>query len=354
MTEITVPRLGWSMEQGTFLGWLKADGDTVRAGEALFALEGDKSAQDIEATAAGVLRIAPGGPKEGDVVPVGTVLGHLEGAAVERRVAVTPRARRAARERGVDLSRITGTGRGGRVRERDVLALGPSSAAAPRKLGNVRRAIAERLMRSFHGVAPCTLTTTADATNLLNLRRQFKDAGQEPVPSITEFIVKLSALALKAHPALNSRWGDDGVVMLEDVHVGVAVDSEAGLLVPVLRHADRLGLRELCRQARPLFEKARAGTLTAADMEGGTFTVSNLGAFGVDAFTPILNGPQAAILGVGRIEKRPVFSDGQITARDQTTLSLTFDHRIIDGAPAARFLQSVRKGIEAPAALLIA
>lgn len=209
-------------------------------------------------------------------------------------------------------------------------------------------------MHSLHSTAPCTLTTTADATNLLNLRSQFKDAGQGPVPGITDLLVKLSALALKAHPGINARWDDDRVVHLDDIHVGIAVDAEAGLLVPVVRHADTLPLRELCRQARVLIEKARAGTLPAADMEGGTFTVSNLGAFGIDAFTPILNHPQAAILGVGRIEKRPAVVDGQIIARAQVTLSLTFDHRVADGAPAARFLQAVRKGVESPAALLIA
>lgn len=355
MAEIIIPRLGWSMEQGAFLGWLKADGDAVRAGEPLFTLEGDKAAQEVEAVADGVLRIAPDGPRVGDVVPVGAVIGHLEGAA-RRRVVVTPRARRAAKERGVDVSRLVGTGRGGRVRERDVLAVGPAPEGQPRphkKATNVRRAIAERVMRSLHEAAPCTLTTSADATNLLNLRRQFMDAAQEPVPGITELIVKLSALALRAHPGMNSRW-EDGVVLLDNVHVGIAVDTEAGLLVPVLRHVDTVPLRELCRQARQLVDKARGGTLSATEMEGGTFTVSNLGALGVDAFTPVLNGPQAAILGVGRIEKRPVVSEGQIVPRDQMTLSLTFDHRIADGAPAARFLQAVRKGIESPAALLIA
>ena len=408
MTEITVPRLGWSMEQGTFLGWLRRDGDAVRAGEPLYTLEGDKSAQEIEAIADGVLRIAPDGPKEGEVVLVGAVLGQLastspsdpfseaekgdrksidlaDGGATTRvaahaeraplnpptrstpldplsasergsrgeveesgsggdRTPITPRARQAAKERGIDASSVVGTGRSGRVRERDVLAAAP---AAPRSL---RRAIAERVAHAARTTVPVTLTTVADATNLLNLRQQFKTAGQEPVPTLNDFLVKLAALALRAHPALNARWQDGAAMPWDEVNVCLAVDTDAGLLAPVIRHADKLPLRELSAQTRSLIEKARAGK---ADGEGGTFTVTNLGAFGIDAFTPVINWPQSAILGVGRIEKRPAVIEGHVVARDQVTLSLTFDHRVADGAPAARLLQAVRQAVEHPAARLI-
>ncbi|MBY0231517.1 MAG: 2-oxo acid dehydrogenase subunit E2, partial [Gemmataceae bacterium] len=198
--------------------------------------------------------------------------------------------------------------------------------------------------------APVTLTASADATNLLNLREQFKESGQAPVPTLNDLLLKLVALALKAHPALNARWSGDEIVPAVEVHVCLAVDAEAGLLAPVVRRADALPLRDLSALTRRLIEQARQGK---ADGEGGTFTLTNLGMFGIDAFTPIINWPQVAILGVGRIAKRPAVEGGAVVARDLVTLSLTFDHRATDGAPAARFLQEVVRAIENPAARLI-
>lgn len=390
MSEIVLPRLGWNMEQGVFLGWLKKDGDRVAVGEPLFSVEGDKAVQEIEAVEAGVLRIAATGPKDGDTVPVGTIIGHLEtsasvpkppppaspsvrrlaremgvdlaavvgngpGGRVDaddvrahqgRRNNATPRARKAAREAGVDVANLTGTGRDGRVRACDVPAA-PAKAAS-----NTRQTIAQRMVHSLRSTAPVTLTTTADATNLAALREQFK-AIDGTAPSFTDLFVKLTALALMKHPDLNARWQDDRVVASPDVHVGVAVDTEGGLLVPVIRSVPALGVRQLAAESKRLIEKARARKLTADEMQGGTFTVTNLGAFGIDAFTPIINWPECAILGIGRIQKTPVVRDGQIVARDVVTLSLTFDHRIADGAPAARFLAALVKGVENPAAVLV-
>jgi pyruvate dehydrogenase E2 component (dihydrolipoamide acetyltransferase) len=252
-----------------------------------------------------------------------------------------------AHELNVDWTRLHGSGRTGRIRERDIRAAVPTPAR-PQPLAPTRRAIAARMLTSVRSTAPVTLTTTADASNLVNLRRQFQAASAESIPSYTDFIVKLTAVALQAHPSLNARWDEDPIVLLNDVHIGVAVDGDAGLVVPVIRDVPKLGLRQLAARSRELIEHARTRKLTADEMQGGTFTVSNLGSFGIDAFTPIINYPECAILGVGRIQRQPAVVGEQIVAREQVTLSLTFDHRIVDGAPAARFLDMLRKCIENP------
>jgi pyruvate dehydrogenase E2 component (dihydrolipoamide acetyltransferase) len=209
------------------------------------------------------------------------------------------------------------------------------------------------MLASHHSTAPVTLTTTADAVNLVNLRNQFKAAGGDNVPSYTDFLVKLTAVALAKHPLLNARWEGEQIVTPPDIHIGIAVDTDAGLLVPVVRDVPVLGLRQLSARTRDLATRARARQLVADELRGGTFTLTNLGAFDIDAFTPIINYPQCAILGIGRIERRPVVVGEQVVARDQVTLSLTFDHRIVDGAPAARFLQTLRSLIENPGPALM-
>lgn len=361
---ITIPRLGWNMEEGVFVGWLKADGDLVRAGEALFGLESEKATEDIECLDEGILRIAPAGPQKGDVIPVGAVIGYLAkagetvsfeiraarpvqatlkkdppvAAVVQNRrdePAISPRAQRVARELGIDWTKLQGTGRTGRIRERDVRAAGETRHSPP-----IRKTIADRMLASHRSTAPVTLTTTADATNLVNRRAQLK-AANGIVPSYTDFLVRLSAIALQQHPHLNARWADDRIVLCPGIHIGIAVDTDAGLFVPVVRDVPSLRLQELAERSRDLVERARQRKLTADEVQGGTFTVTNLGAFGIDAFTPIINFPECAILGMGRIERRPVVRGEQIAIRAQITLSLTFDHRIVDGAPAARFLQTL-------------
>jgi len=413
-TEIKLPRLDWNMEYGTFLGWLKQPGDAVAAGDALFTLEGDKAVQEIEALDSGVLSLPANGPKEGDRVPVGTVLGYLlavgetapssastpspppaiespvvssasvpaspsvrrlarelgvsldniQGTGATGRITaddvkafkqpvsateafISPRAKATAGRMGVDWKTVKGSGRDGRIRERDIV--GRTPAAAPSK---IRKVIAERMVHSLRTTAPVTLHTTADASQLLNVRNQFKAAGGD-VPTITDLFVKLSARVLQQHPVINARWEDDRVTLSEAIHIGVAVDTPAGLMVPVVRDVPRLSLKQVTAKAKELIDKARAGTLSAEAMRGGTFTLTNLGAFGIDAFTPIINWPECAILGVGRIQKIPVVADGQIVARDTVTLSLTFDHRIADGAPAARFLQALVRELENPVPGLI-
>jgi pyruvate dehydrogenase E2 component (dihydrolipoamide acetyltransferase) len=429
---ITIPRLGWDMEEGVFAGWLKQDGEAVKPGESIFTLESDKATQDIESLDGGTLRIAPDSPGTGDTVAVGAVIGYLvtagepspfekepvtaepssaaplAGPAVRRlarelgvdlrtvtgtgaagriteedvrghdrqpaaavapnangpvhqgrKHAVSPRARRVAAELKIDTTQLQGSGRTGRIRERDVraaaarLSVARDTPAVPTRAGvsSIRRTIAERMVQSLRSTAPVTLTTTADATNLVSLRRQFQAiaAGADIViPSYTDFLVKLAALALEKHPSLNARWDGAACVVSADIHVGIAVDTEAGLLVGVVRDVPRLGVRQLAARARDLAERARKRQLSTEEMQGGTFTVTNLGAFGIDAFTPIINYPECAILGVGRIQRQPVVVGEQVVVRDIVTLSLTFDHRAVDGAPAARFLQTLSKLIENP------
>ena len=376
MTEIVLPRLGWTMEEGVFQGWLKRDGESVKAGEAIFSVEGDKAVQEIEALATGTVRIAVGGPQDGDTIPVGTVLGHIEterggefpnspviarnevvnddkiALAKERPVhvesqAITPRARKAARERAVDLEGVIGTGRHGRIRERDI-----PLPEQPQRSSPLRKTIAERMLHSQRTTAAVTLTAILDATNLVNLRDQFKATGAA-VPSFTDLFVKLTALALERHPEMNARWQDDGIVAIPDIHIGIAVDTPAGLLVPVIRDVPSMTLRQLAARTKSLVEKAQARTLAPDEMRGGTFTITNLGACGIDAVTPIINWPEGAILGIGEIRKQPMVVDDRIVARHAVTLSLTFDHRLVDGAPAARFLKTLRIAAENPSAWLV-
>ena len=389
---ITIPRLGWNMEEGIFAGWLKQDGELVRAGDPLFSLEGDKATQDVESIDPGILRIPPTAPAIGAKVIVGAVIGYLveAGAASDldapsvrpddeaevrptpeaRSVSVapergnrtrsTPLARRIARDLGIDLTRLAGSGNGGRIRKADVLlAAKVDDRPAPARsipISPARRTIAARMVASGTTTAPVTLTTTVDATNLVSLRRQYKEAGSPArlVPSITDLFVKLTALALRDHPMLNSRWADDRIEVSEAIHLGIAVDAEAGLLVAVLRDVERLSLSQIAERSRAVIERIRERRFSLEDISGGTFTITNLGAFGIESFTPIINPPECAILGLGRIARQPVMVGEQVVARERMALSLTFDHRIVDGAPAARFLQDLAAKVENPSPWLIA
>jgi pyruvate dehydrogenase E2 component (dihydrolipoamide acetyltransferase) len=380
---VIIPRLGWNMEEGLFLGWLAKDGDPVRAGESLFRLESEKAAEDIECHDAGILRIAPNGPQVGDTLPVGCVIGYLVQADEEFQIAdfqlqiekqpiaqsrpaissnpavshlqsaiSSPRARQVAAELGVDWTKLQGSGRNGRIREKDVRA-----AAQTRGTGKivplsfVRRAGVDRLVKSVQSTVPVTLTTTADVTDLLKLRQQFKHT-LDPPPSLTDVLVKLTALALQQHPLLAARWAQDHLVLPDAIHIGIAVDTDAGLVVPVVHEAALSSLRQIAARSRELIARARAGKLTTKDLQGGVFTITNLGMFGIDAFTPIINYPECAILGIGCIRRAAVFVNDKPVAREQITLSLTFDHRIVDGAPAARFLQTLTNTIENPGAVI--
>jgi pyruvate dehydrogenase E2 component (dihydrolipoamide acetyltransferase) len=377
---ITIPRLGWNMEEGTFAGWLKADGDPVRPGEPLFALESEKATEEVEGLDAGFLRIPPDGPNAGDKLTVGTVIGYVVATADEpipssgapaavapapsatapapasrererpEQPRSSPRARRAAHELGIDWTKLDGTGKTGRIRERDVRGAGgtsePGGSLVP--ITPIRRTIAARMLESHRTTVPVTLTTTSDATNLVRLRSQVKAAGG-PIPSYTDLFVKLVAVTLAKHPLLAGRWTDEGIRLPQAIHIGIAVDTDAGLLVPVVRDVPSLGIREVAAATRELIDRARGGRLATADMQGACFTVTNLGAYGIDGFTPVINPPECAVLGVGQIARRPAVVGDAVVPRDQVTLSLTFDHRVVDGAPAARFLQAIAQAVEDPA-----
>ena len=405
--EICIPRLGWSMEEGVFVGWLKHDGDEVRAGEPLFELEGEKGLQEVEANDAGVLRIPPNAPPAGSTLAVGALLGYLvvageappwesgeatsastPGAAAPatpvvcdglaetetngrhgasangeaHRIASSPRARRVAGELGVDWKQLQGTGAQGRVREADVRTAAAKPEPAARTVGGKsvphsprRRTIAQRMLASRQQTAPVTLTTRVDATNLIALRNQFKAAGGI-TPSFTDIAAKLTALVLLHQRELAGRWCEDHLELpaSDALDISFAVDADDGLVVPVLRDVARRSLVEIAQESQRLVALARSNRLTAADMQDGVFTITNLGSYGIDAFTPIINLPQAAILGLGAIRREPVvLPDDQIVVRDLITLSLTFDHRAVDGAPAAKFVQALAGAFSQPVAWLL-
>jgi pyruvate dehydrogenase E2 component (dihydrolipoamide acetyltransferase) len=277
----------------------------------------------------------------------------------QTQIKVSPVARRLAEEAGVDLAALAAQKPGARIQREDVeevIAQRPRGQAVP--ITQIRRVIAQRMVESSQATAAVTLTTEADATDLVALREQLK-ASLAPrgliVPTYNDFITKLTGLALQEHPILNAYWkpgggpDDGGEIFIPDyVHIGVAVDTEAGLLVPVIRDAPAKSVQQIAEEARILADKARAGQLTLDDMQGGTFTITNLGMYGIDAFTPIINLPQCAILGVGRIISKPAVWNDQVVPRKMIALSLTFDHRVVDGAPAARFLNTVREYTEQP------
>jgi pyruvate dehydrogenase E2 component (dihydrolipoamide acetyltransferase) len=288
----------------------------------------------------------------------------------------------AAGELGVDFARVKGTGPGGRILERDVVAAAsserqiapaaPAIAVAPAgpstpmvetpgdgtfvPLVGIRRTIADRMVHSQQTVAEVTLTAEADVAEIVKLRDQVGAEWEKQhgfKVSYTEVIVKAVAKALREHPYLNSSLTDQGIRLHDDVNVGVAIAVDEGLMVPVVRKADQKSLLEIAHSVRELTERAHAGRLGRDDVGGGTFTISNMGMLGVEAFTPIINWPECAILGVGRIAERAVVRDGQIAARPTMWLSLTFDHRIVDGAPAGRFLARVRQLLESPYLLFV-
>jgi pyruvate dehydrogenase E2 component (dihydrolipoamide acetyltransferase) len=302
-----------------------------------------------------------------------------EGAIVERDVRaylvqpgeprITPVARRMAEGAGLDWRKLRGSGGQGRVMSQDVrqaLAQAGAPPAAPRgsvpiaqpsaepvetvPFSSVRAVVAERMASSHSQTAPVTLTTEADATALVKLRGALAHDGIEA--SYTDLFACVLGRALRDHPALNASLEGDHIRRWREVHLGVAVDTERGLLAPVIRNVDRKGLRQIAEEMKDLTERARAGLCTPDELRGSTFTLTNLGMFGIDAFTPLINLPECAILGVGRIKAQPVVVEGAVVGREMVWLSLTFDHRLVDGGPAARFLQRMAQLIERPHLLI--
>ena len=377
--KVIMPKLGMAMTEGTVVKWLKPDGARVEKGERIAVVMSKKITYEVEAPASGILRHAAA---EKEVKAVGEVIAYIAEpgevipelekvpaappvaevpaeAPAPKEILATPAAKRLAKEHGVDLSQVKGTGPGGRITEKDVMAFVEARKAPPpppRPPAKVipfigmRQAIAERMTQSLQTMAQVTITTEIDATELVRMREQLK--GEFDL-TYTDMVVKAAAIALKKHPLLNSTLIGDEIHLLDEVHIGVAVALEGGLIVPVVRDADKKSLKEIAAETRRLAEGARAGTLTVDEVTGSTFTVTNLGMYGVDVFTPIINPPEVAILGVGRIVEKPSFQQGQIVPRAMMHLSLTFDHRIVDGAPAAEFLRTVKELLENPYRLLL-
>jgi pyruvate dehydrogenase E2 component (dihydrolipoamide acetyltransferase) len=397
--EVSLPRLGQGMEAGTIVRWLKSEGDKVEKGEALYELDTDKVTQEVEAEASGTLLKILG--QEGEEIAVGkriAVIGE-EGEAVELdeeaseegspgpareeereqgreasaeepkadereaeekevppsngRIKASPLARRVARERGIDLAGLTGTGPEGRIVAEDVerAAATPAHAtvgAAPLEaevvpLTSIRRTIARRLTEAWEAPA-FQISMSADMTRALALRERLRD---EKV-TVTDVLTKLAAIALLRHREVNAHFAGDEVRIFPTANVGLAVATERGLLVPVIRECERKSLIQLAVERGQLVQRAREGKLSADDLEGGTFTISNLGMYGVEQFIAVLNPPQAAILAVGAIEERPVAENGELVVRPMMSLTLTCDHRAVDGAKAAEFLRELKMLLEEP------
>jgi pyruvate dehydrogenase E2 component (dihydrolipoamide acetyltransferase) len=399
--EVSLPRLGQGMEAGTIVRWLKSEGDTVEKGEALYELDTDKVTQEVEAEASGtLLKILA---QEGEEIAVGkriAVIGE-EGEAVEveedpqedeqeegsagpireeerergrdasadgepepepeakepaqanGRIKASPLARRVARERGIDLAGLIGTGPEGRIVAEDVerAVATPAHAtagAAPLEaevvpLTSIRRTIAKRLTKAWE--APVfQISMSADMTRAVALRERLRD---EKV-TVTDVLTKLAAIALLRHREVNAHFADDEIRIFPSANVGLAVATERGLVVPVIRDCERKSLVQIAADRGALVSRAREAKLTAEDLEGGTFTISNLGMYGVEQFIAVLNPPQAAILAVGAIEERPVAESGELVVRPLMSMTLTCDHRAVDGAKAAEFLREVKTLLEEP------
>lgn len=286
---------------------------------------------------------------------------QAKAAAAPVEVLATSAAKKLAQERGVNLAEVHGTGSGGRITEQDVLALveAQARAAAPPPAApsaariipfmGMRQSIADHMVESLQTTAQVTLTMEIDATELVKLRTQLKTDFEL---TFTDLLVKAVAKTLKKHPLLNATLIGNEIHLLEEIHLGIAVALPDGLIVPVLRDADKRTVPEIAQEARRLAQGARDGTLSVDEVTGGTFTITNLGASGIDAFTPIINAPEVAILGVGRIADKPVFQGEQVVKRSLMVLSLTIDHRIVDGAPGADFLKSLKELLEMPYRLL--
>jgi pyruvate dehydrogenase E2 component (dihydrolipoyllysine-residue acetyltransferase) len=423
MTEITMPRLSDSMQEGTILAWLKADGEYVSLGEPLVEIETDKAAMTYAAEAAGTLQILAA---EGDSLPVGAPVARLaesaqpapsgsperrpgpaaspapktaapqagsaapeasEIAASEdcrhaptgnghrRSTRATPLARRAAELHGVRLQDIVGTGPLGRITRTDVLAKAalpatrPPAASAPApgappspefgkgevevvELSRLQATVARRMAQAKATIPHFQVQTEVAIDAAMALRGQLKDTG-ELTPSLTDLIVKASALALRRHRTVNASYRDGNLELYSRVNVGIAVAAENALVVPTIFDADQKSLGTIAQEAHRLAERVRDGTITPPELSGATFTVSNLGMYGMTAITPVINAPQAAILGVGAAREVLAREQGEIVGRQLVTLTVSCDHRILYGAQAAQFLATIGELLQQPVRLML-
>ena len=408
--EVLMPQLGLTMEEGTVSQWVKHEGDPVKTGDVLLEITTDKLTNEVTSEHDGVLlRIVA---QEGEDVPVkgllcyvgqaGESVGDAHAAApaaaapaaasaapaaapaaapvAGARLRVSPLARKMAAKLGVDLSKLTGSGPSGRIRQQDVLAAAnaaqaaapaPAAAAAPAarpaakgglelmegdtvvKLAGMRKVVAQRMLQSHTEIPPVTQNTKVDVTELMKFRKMLlAETGSKY--SVNDLILKATAKCLRAHPEVLVSLDGDQIIQRAHVNLGMAVALDAGLIVPVIRDADRLGLDALSAAAKDLASRAKSNKLTPDEYKGSTFSVSNLGMFGIETFTPIVNQPDAAILGVCAVEDELVMDDqGGISKHQVMRLSFTYDHRLIDGAVAAKFVMALRDLLEKPMSIIL-
>jgi len=409
MAQVIMPKMGDGMVEGTILRWLKKEGDTVEIGDIVAEVETDKASVELPAEASG--KLANILAKEGDTVPVGTVIAEILGegeqpqatkpaqptvaaeelaapggeiavsepevspteAPARERVKASPLARRIAEEAGIDLAMVRGTGPGGRIVERDVQqfiaarqvaprvpvaepspAVSPPEAAAltgGEPLSRMRRLIAERTTLTKQTVPHFYVTMDNDMTEVMALRERLNAALPDDAPkiSVNDLVTKACALALARYPQVNALYQNDRVYPSSEVHIGIMVAVPGGLLVPVLRHCERKTLRQIAAETRQLVEKARSGRLASDEFTGATFSISNLGMYGVDEFIAIINPPAVAILAVGAVQKQPVaLDDDTVAVRPRMKVTLSADHRALDGAVAAEFLRELKRILENP------
>ena len=458
-TEVTMPKLGLTMEQGTILTWKKKAGEPIGEGEILLVIQTDKVEFDVESPAAGtLLRLLA---NEGDVVPTGDVIAYVveadekledapapgggtpaptgntiesvadpgslptgaEGAptvgrvaaspvarnlaaelgidlsavkgsgpgrrivkedvlkaveapsaaavqetphtsvSADRRIFISPLARRLARERGIDYSQIRGSGPNDRIIKNDILQAEQKLEAAPTivtspggilesiPVRGMRQIIAQRMVQSWESIPHVTEVIDVDATKIVEMREAHQSVWEEHYGvkiSYNDIFVHQIARAIRRFPRVNSRLNGNVIEILEEVNIGVAVEVDEGLMVPVVRNADQKNVGQIAGEVRGLAERAREGRINPDELAGGTFTISNLGAYGIQSFTPIIDLPNSCILGIGKITKTPVVVDNEVAIRDVVYLSLSFDHRIVDGGPAAQFLALLKKTLEDP------
>jgi pyruvate dehydrogenase E2 component (dihydrolipoamide acetyltransferase) len=377
-TEVRLPQAGMGMTDGTVMAWLKDVGDEVRQGECIAEVEAAKTTVEIEAPCDGILTrilapagtlvpvreimaliVSPGEPAgQPPAEPAGEASAEPPDPASARsrpappeagEVQVVPAARRLAREHGIALTDVPGSGPGGRITEADVRARieqGPGASVLP--LAGTRGVIARRMLASLQGSAQYTLIRAVDVTALAD----WHDRGARPGGvTYADAVARAVVLSLAEHPNLNAHITGEQVRIAAAIDLGIGIDTDDGLVVGVLRNVGDLGLAELPARRQAITERVRAGRAGVAELQGSTFTISNLGSLGIDAFTPIINPPEVAILGVGRILDQPAPAAGGITWRKSMTLSLTVDHRAVDGAPAARFLAAVAGRLQAPDSL---
>lgn len=435
--EVILPKLGLTMEEGTIVRWLKAEGDTVEQGEVLFEVQTDKVVMEVECPASGILgRILVG---EDETVPIAQVVAYIVApgeevpesvaeTAPEQKAAVgelpplpeqeagavmaTPAARRLARDRGLDLAKMTGTGQDGMIIKQDVVAAEkrardtgiaagesrprPKASPAARRIAReqgialeavpgsgpdgriieqdvlgfaaegvrpaleggqlvspnqVHKLMAERMTESFSSAPHFYLSVEVNAAALVELRQRLLpicEKKRDVRVTFTDLLIRLVASTLRAHPYANATWEDGKIRLFQEINLGLATAVDEGLVVPVIRGADKLSLTQTAATRSELAAKAAEGRLSLDEVTGGTFTLTNLGMLGVDIFQAIINPPQSAILATGRIAERPVVEDGEVVARPTIHLTLSVDHRVVDGATGARFLQDLRRVIEDP------